>query len=134
MMYNITTGYGSITRRANEDIVILFSSSHRLRELDVPFLYTNQHAYSVETDFYDGSENLEQVDWDLLQRRDFKTADADPGKQLRYQAEVLVHQHVPWEALLGIGCYNKVVQQSLKTMMETRHLETRGRAVPDWYF
>ena len=52
MMYKIKPGHGGITKRANKDIVILVSSIHRLRELGVPFLFTNQHAYPVETDFY----------------------------------------------------------------------------------
>jgi hypothetical protein len=97
MLYNIKTGYGGITRRENRDIAIIVSSIHRLRELELPFIFTNQHAYAVDTDFYDNIDYLTQIDWALLQRRDFKTDDADPGKQLRYQAEALVHEHVRWK-------------------------------------
>lgn len=92
MMYNIKTGYGGITRRDNQDIVMLVSSIQRLRELELAFIYTDQHAYAVATEFYDRSDDLGQIDWPLLQRRDFKTDDTDPGKQLRYQAEALVYQ------------------------------------------
>jgi hypothetical protein len=82
MMYNIKTGYGGITRRDNRDIVMFVSSVHRLEELRVPFLFTNQHAYAVDTEFYDDLQYLREIDWPLLQRRDFKTDDNDPGKQL----------------------------------------------------
>ncbi len=134
MMYNIKTGYGGITRRDNRDIVMLVSSVRRLRELGLPFIYTNQHAYPVDTDFYDGSGDLGQIDWPLLQRRDFKTDDADPGKQLRYQAEVLVHRHVPLEAVLGIGCYNDAVKSSLESLLEERDAKITVRTTPNWYF
>src|SRR6185295_7955080 len=52
MMYNVKTGYGGITRRDNKEIVIFVSSVHRLKELSVPFVFTNQHAYAVDTEFY----------------------------------------------------------------------------------
>ena len=100
MMYNIKTGWGGITHRENKDIVILVSSIHRLREQGLPFVFTNQHAYPVDTEFFDRTEDLGKIDWELLRSKDFKTSDTDPGRQVRYQAEALVHRHVPLEALL----------------------------------
>jgi hypothetical protein len=135
MMLNIKTGYGGITRRDNRDIVILVSSAHRLRELGLPFIYTDQHAYAVGTEFYDGADDdLTQIDWSLLRSRDFKTNDADPGKQLRYQAEALVHQHLPMEAVIGIGCYDNAVKQSLESLLQERDAGTNVKVTPSWYF
>jgi len=134
MMYNIKTGYGGITRRDNQDIVMLVSSVQRLHELGLPFIYTNQHAYPVDTEFYDGTDDLGQIDWALLQRRDFKTGDADPGKQQRYQAEALVHRHVPLEAVIGIGCYNETAKRGLESLLEERDARITVKATPSWYF
>lgn len=106
MMYKIKTGHGGITQRQNKDIIIFVSSIHRLKEHGLPFLFTNQHAYPPNTDFYSQVEDLNRVDWPLLQSRNFKTDDTDPGRQLRYQAEALVYQHVPLKALVGIGCHD----------------------------
>ena len=99
MMYNIKTGYGGIIRRENRDIAILVSSIHRLTELGLPFVFTNQHAYTADSEFCARVSELDKIDWALLKSRDFKTDDADPGKQRRYQAEALVHQRVPLDAL-----------------------------------
>ena len=104
-MYNIKTGYGGITRRANQDIVIFVSSLHRVHQLGLPFVFTDQHAYAAGTEYFSNLADLSHIDWPLLQSRNFKTSDADPGKQLRYQAEALVHRHVPLAALGGIGCH-----------------------------
>lgn len=134
MLYNIKTGYGGITRRDNQDVAILVSSADRLRELGQPFIYTNQHAYAMATEFYDGSNDFRQIDWVLLQRRDFKTDDADPGKQLRYQAEALVYQHVPLDAVIGIGCYNDTVKRSLESLLEEHGAIIPVRTIPRWYF
>ena len=134
MMYNITTGWGGIMRRANQDIVIFVSSIHRLQELGLPFLFTNQHALSVDTEFHRRTEDLDKIDWPLLQSRNFKTSDADPGRQVRYQAEALVHRHVPLDALSGIGCLDDSVCASLQSMVETRGLSISVKATPTWYF
>jgi hypothetical protein len=134
MMYNIHTGYGGITRRENAELVFLISSVHQLRKLGLTFIYTDQHAYPVETEFYDGSGDLRQIDWRLLQERDFKTSDADPGKQLRYQAETLVHHRVPLEAILGIACYNDAVRDGIQAMLDERGLKISIKAAPNIYF
>jgi hypothetical protein len=134
MLYNIKTGYSGITRRDNKDIVMFVSSVHRLAELAVPFVFTNQHAYAVATEFYNDVQHLDEIDWPLLQRRDFKTEDIDPGKQLRYQAEALIHRHVPLSAVLGLACVNDAVKGSLESLLEQRGIELAVRAKPSWYF
>lgn len=134
MMFNIKTGYGSITKRENRDIVMFVSSIHRLRELGLPFVFTNQHAYPVNTDFFSDPKDLQRIDWPLLQSRNFKTDDTDPGKQVRYQAEALVHRHVPLSALLGIGCHNAAVKQHLDSLLAARGQEFGVKTTPSWYF
>lgn len=134
MLYNIKTGYGGITPRDNKEIVMFVSSIHRLEELGVPFLFTNQHAYAVDTEFYNDLQHLDEIDWPLLQRRDFKTDDNDPGKQLRYQAEALIHRYLPLQAVLGIACVNDAVRTSLESLLEQRGVELTVRSTPTWYF
>jgi hypothetical protein len=134
MMFNVKTGWGGITRREHRDIVIFVSSIHRVRELGLPFIFTNQHAYPVETEFFNRVEDLDRIDWPLLQSRIFKTSDSDPGRQVRYQAEALVHQRVPLAALLGIGCHDATVRDGLQSMVDARGLDLTIKVTPNWYF
>jgi hypothetical protein len=134
MMFNIKTGYGGITRRSNQDIVIFVSSIYRLRELGLPFVFTNQHAYPVDTEFFSDPKDLNRVDWPLLQSRNFKTDDADPGKQVRYQAEALVQRQVPLPALIGMGCYNATVKQHLEGLLSAQGQQFDVKPTPTWYF
>ena len=134
MMYNIKTGYGGIARRETREIVILVSSIHLLRELGVPFVFTNQHAYASDADFYSDPADLRHIDWPLLRSRNFKTDDGDPGKQVRYQAEVLVYRRVSLEALLGIGCLNTAVKQRLDALVQERGKKIDVKVTPSWYF
>jgi hypothetical protein len=78
--------------------------------------------------------NLDQVDWVILQRKDFKRDPDDPGKFERYQAEALVHKKLPCDGLLGIGCYSDSVAADLKKLTGAAGLPVEIVARPNWYF
>lgn len=106
MMYNIKRGWGGIRKRDNDEIVIMVSSLRTLHKRNIPFLFTDRHAYLVAAQFYSDLARLDQIDWDMLQRRDFRNDPDDPSKKERYQAEALVHKHLPVDALTGFACYS----------------------------
>jgi ssDNA thymidine ADP-ribosyltransferase, DarT len=134
MMKNIHSGRGDVPRRHNNEIVILVSSLHRLKALDVPFIFTNAHAYMDWTNFYSDLAQLGEIDWSLLQRRDFKRDADDPRKMERYQAEALIHRHLPIQGLLGIVCYTEALKQSIEREVQARSLQLPVHARTDWYF
>lgn len=134
MLRNIHTGWNGIKQVPNADIVILVSSLRRVSELGLSFLFTSSHAYSGLARFHDDLARLDQIDWPLLQRRDFKRDPEDPGKLERYQAEALVHRHVPLEALLGIVCYTDGVRAEIEGTMRASGLSLPVYTRPNWYF
>lgn len=134
MLRNIHTGWNGIKAIPNDDIVILVSSLRRVRELGLPFLFTDSHAYSGLARFFDDLADLDQIDWSLLQRRDFKRDPEDPGKLERYQAEALVHEHVPLSALLGIVCHTDVVRADIESKMQSLGVALPVHTRPSWYF
>lgn len=134
MMFNIKTGHNNVIQRPNAEIAILVSSLHKLSEIAAPFLFTNGHAYMEESDYFSDLSDLKKVDWDLLQRKDFKKDPEDPGKLGRYQAEALVHRQLPIEALLGIACYDAATQVTLDAEVRQRTLSTPVKSIPAWYF
>jgi hypothetical protein len=134
MLLNIRTGYGGITKRLNEEIVIFVSSLPTLKKMNVPFIFTDRHAYLEAAQFYSNLEKLDQIDWEVLQRRDFKRSPDDPGKIERYQAEALVHKTMPCSALQGVVCYNETVKHRLEQQISERNLQLRIVVQPGWYF
>ena len=134
MLLNIKTGYNGITRRANEDIVILVSSLHRLRELHCPFVFSDRHAFLNTARFSADIADLDRIDWKILQERDFKRDLNDLPKMDRYQAEALVFRRLPVEALLGAACYNGTAGAELEAEIKKRSLNLRVLVQPSWYF
>ena len=134
MLRNIQTGWGGIQRRPNEEIVILVSSLRHIAGLGLPFLFTDSHAFYQWADFYADLADLDKVDWPLLQRRDFKRDPDDPAKFERYQAEALIHQHLPVSGLLGIVCYTETLKQRIEQELQARNLNLPVYVRTGWYF
>ncbi len=132
MLYNIKTGYGGIRKRENAEIVIVASSLHRLRALQLQFVFTDRHAYLEAAQFSSDLARLDWIDWPSLQARSFKKNDL--AKFERYQAEALVHWELPVTAIQGIACYNDSVAAPLRTHLQQRGLQVPVTIRPAWYF
>lgn len=133
MMFNIHTGY-NVRQVPNEKIVILVSSLYKITEHKIPFVFTDQHAYPLMAKYYKDLEDLDKVDWDLLNRRDFKHDPDDPGKKERYQAEALIWKCLPIKALLAICSYTTAVDEEIKVELAKRHLKLETTVQRNWYF
>lgn len=133
MMLNIKTGYGGITRVPSEDVIIFVSSLRNLAKLGRTFVYTDRHAYLVNAEFYNDLDDLDQIDWQILQNRDFRRDPDDPGKLERYQAEALVHDHMPIEAFLGVICYTDRIQEQLSQIVSSSGQDLQVLKRTGWY-
>lgn len=134
MLYNIKTGRIGARQTPVAQIVFLVSSIGKMPELGVPFVMTDRHAFLETAAFAGGSEGLDRIDWKILQARDFKRSEEDPGKMERYQAEALVHRHLPVPALLGLACHDAESETNLKSELTRRGLSLTLAIRPDWYF
>jgi hypothetical protein len=83
MLLNIKTGYNGIPKRPMSEIVILYSSLPKIVEHNLPFVFTDRHAYVATAQFSSDLKDLERIDWKILQARDFKRDAKDLGKGIR---------------------------------------------------
>lgn len=74
--------------------------------IDIPFIFTDSHAYYMWSNFYSDIADLDKIDWEIIQSKDFKRDPDDPAKFERYQAEALIHNHCPIEALSSLDDVN----------------------------
>jgi ssDNA thymidine ADP-ribosyltransferase, DarT len=134
MMYNIKTGYGGIRHFPNAEIVIMVSSLRGLASRGLATVYSDRHAYLQAAQFFTSLDDLHNIDWGILQQRDFKRDLDDPEKTDRYQAEALVHRHLPMEHLIGIGCFSENEVRTLEQQRRQVGLDLSIVARPSWYF
>ncbi len=132
MLYNIKTGYNGVTKRPMSDILILVSSLHKLKEQNVPFMFSDRHAYLKTAEF---SKNLgklkDMIIWPVLQARNFRKDDVDRFE--KYQAEALVYKHVPLSALIGVACCTTDVRNAAQELADSRNAQLKIVTKPEWY-
>jgi len=133
MAYNIKTGY-NVTKRPNDDIIILVAKYADLVAAGLTVIYTDRHAYLQAARYFSGSASLGQIDWPLLQSRSFKRDPSDPEKMDRYQAELLVHGHVPLTALNAIVTHSAAVREEVQNAVDEAGCGLKVTAVPGIYF
>jgi hypothetical protein len=133
MLLNIKTGRNGVTQRPLHDIVILVSSLPEMHRQAVPFLFTDRHAVFETAQFHSDLARLDCLDWPRLQARDFRRDPDDPGKFERYQAEALIHRHVPVTAILGIICYRDEERTKIETSCVNLDLRAKIVCNPRWY-
>ncbi|HYT69425.1 MAG TPA: DUF4433 domain-containing protein [Vicinamibacterales bacterium] len=133
MLLNIKTGYNGMKQTAMRDIVILVSSLHRLQELGLQFVFTDRHAYLAAAVFADNLADLVNIDWKILQARDFKRDPNDPGKMERYQAEALVYQQAQLDVLLGLVCHGPEQEAHLNELVQAANVNLKVIARRGWY-
>uniref|UniRef100_UPI0034188584 DarT ssDNA thymidine ADP-ribosyltransferase family protein n=1 Tax=uncultured Halomonas sp. TaxID=173971 RepID=UPI0034188584 len=75
-----------------------------------------------------------ELPWPLLQAQDFSRDREDPEKTECYQAEALVHRHLPASALLGIGTYTDEVRVTIEAQVAAHQLPLKVVARPNWFF
>jgi hypothetical protein len=85
-------------------------------------------------EYFTDLAQLDQIDWPLLQNRDFKHDPDDPAKKERYQAEALIWKHVPLDALQGVCCYTRPVGLEINAEVKRRALTFKVGVQPSWYF
>lgn len=134
MLLNIVTGR-NVPQRPKADIVILVSSLHKVSEAGIRFLFTDRHAYLFNASFSNDLRQLaNMVPWEFLQARDFRKDPEDPAKSERYQAEALIHRHLPVDALLGVVTYNDRVKAEVQALAAERQLNLGIHSKPSWFF
>lgn len=133
MMMNIHSGR-SVVKRRNEEILILVSSLRHIQDLRLPFVFTNAHAYPDWTNYYHDLSKLNEIDWELLQNRDFRRDSDDLRKVERYQAEALVYNHLPVEGLIGVICYTEEIKKQIDHQIADLRLNLAVHVRKGWYF
>ena len=135
MFLNIKTGYRGIQQRSNQEIVIVFASLHDIKKQGVPFVFTDRHAYLEAADQpFDDLAHLDKIDWTILQRSDFKREPDNPGKVERYEAEALVHKHLPIDVVDGIACCDSGAASTVEQQVKQSGKAIEVVVKQAWYF
>jgi hypothetical protein len=134
MLYVIHQGNDpEVIKTAQEDIVYVVSSFESLISHHCQFVFTDRHAKLEYANFFTHREDVSKLDWGLIQTDEWGRQFGAERKEMK-QAECLVHQKVPVEAIIGIAVHNQGIQEIVNQQVLAAKLNIPIKILPKFYF
>jgi hypothetical protein len=134
MLYIIHKGNDpEVIQTPQEEIIYLVTSVQIISSLGCPFVFTDRHAKLDYAQFFQNIEDLDKLDWGLI-RTDQWGRQFGADRMEKKQAEFLVHQFVPVEAILGIAVYNETAKERAVQFIASAGLDIPVKIKANFYF
>lgn len=117
MLLNIKTGYRGVQQRNQRDIIYLCTHIDIVTQVCPDYCFTDGHAKDRLTAFFNNLEDLDKVDWTVVDLPFWTSSEEYPDRMRRKQAEFLVKTYVPLSCLSGIIVLNKAAKDRAEEMM-----------------
>jgi len=115
MLFVIHNGFNNVKRTPSEQIVYCITSVFEIVLHNLDFVYTNGHGVDELTDFFEPGTVagiLDHIDKAAIDRKYWRD-DKDLDLKRRKEAEFLVRNDIPVEAILGYAVFNLTAKQNL---------------------
>lgn len=134
MLYQIATGWEDIRRHPQEEIIYYISSISVINQYKLLYFFTDGHARSQTTTFYNKESDFDKLDWDTIKAIYWKSDETDLRRKEKKQAEVLIKHHVPILCIQYISVYNEQAKQNVLDLLDKHHLSIPVRISLNLYY
>lgn len=133
MLYAIHTGYVDGYNGGQREVVHLVVA---VAEVAIPheFVVTDGHAEQALSSQFGTLDGLDEVDWNIMHTKYWLDTDEDGDRKRRRQAEFLVHDEVPFNAVRLIGVCDEDPRAEVANMLAGTGFEPEIRIRKDWYY
>lgn len=135
MLLKIHTGLVSGVTCGQNEIIYVVCSDATISANQIPFVFTDGHAYDNLSRFYDNLLFLSNLDWNVINAKFWANTPIDTDRQRRKQAEFLAFQKVPKDCILEIVVYD----DNMKTIVDNILIANNCTNIPcnvrsGWYY
>ncbi|MCD0451180.1 DUF4433 domain-containing protein [Actinocorallia sp. API 0066] len=104
MLNSIVKGGVPTYQGTESELIYLVSRVSKIEEHGRRWLATDRNAVLRTARFVDDRSRLpHHIDWDVMEARYWYNTADDGSRKERRMAELLVHEHVPWEAFVCLA-------------------------------
>lgn len=107
MLYLIMNGFQGVEKRAQADLIFIVCKIEDVIQSGVDFFFTDRNAKLKYVETYTDIENLDKLNWDCINTREWKNTEENYKKQDLKQAEFLVRHHLPVALIHAIVVKNE---------------------------
>lgn len=130
MLYAVMRGHDDYPG-GQDAILHVVSTMDRAISAGRPWAFTDRHAELAHAAYFTDKAHLLHVDWSVMPLLFWAK---DPlTKELR-QAEFLVHEFFPWDAVARIGVRSSAVKAAVEQLLQVAGHRPTVDIRPDWYY
>jgi hypothetical protein len=130
MLYVVAQGHDEY-RGGQNPIIHLISTVKTAIATGRPWAFTDRHADLGHAVYYEGLDHLDEVDWSVMDQRQWG---GDSDMKERRQAEFLVHEWLPWSAILGIAVRTQETAARVRAILASDGGSPAVKVEPSWYY
>ena len=134
MLYAINGGYVEGYEEGQELLVYLVTTAQDVENSGCKWVFTDGHATMAFSEFFDDLDDLDKVDWEVMESRYWNDTPSLPDRKRRRQAEFLIKNICPWELFSEIGVINSKIESRVKRMIENSRHQPIVQIHRDWYY
>ncbi len=134
MLLNIKTGHRGIVQRPQEEIIYICTSVQSILDCCEHWCFTDGHAKTAITSFYNKIDDLAKVDLALAAERYWRNDEVDFDRMRKKQAEFLVKYHVPSSCISNIAVYNDTANAKVTKLVTDLKLGIRIHTLTRFYY
>lgn len=104
-----------------------------IHSLNIPFIFSDRHAYLQHKTIYNSLADLSRLNWTVIRDDTWFQVYTALRKELK-QAEFLVYEHLPVNALMGIVCHNDQIANFVQVAITQANLNLQVVVKPEYYY
>ncbi len=126
-----TIKMGNIQNVDMKDVVFFQTTTQRVDDAGIAFVFTDGHGIMALTDYYNDLAEMHNVPWNVVQAQYWTNF---PDGSRERQSEFLVHNAVEWGLIDTIGVYNQVMKTRVENMIQHLRHKPIVEIKLGWYF
>lgn len=130
MLYVVSQGHADYAA-GQQPIIHLVSSVDTIVASGRPWAFTDIHADLGYASQFDSLDDLDEVDWGVMPVRQWG---GDSELKEKRQAEFLVYDWCPWNAIVEIGVINDAMAVKVQAALATVAHKPNVVVHHDWYY
>lgn len=134
MLYAIYKGKVENYQDKQDRLIYLVSDTDSVRAYQLPFVFTDGHATVAYTRFFDDTDYLGEIDWQIMKEKFWSNTAEDNDRKRRRSAEFLVYNFFPWQCVREIGVLDQRIRKAVWQVIEQQFHQPSVKSQPSWYY
>jgi len=134
MLYTINRGNIASYVEGQTPILHLVASAEATQAAGYALAFTDGHGTVEITQSFDDLADLNRLDWNVMQARQWADTDIDNDRKRRRQAEFLVYNFSPWLLIDEIEVIRREVKIQVEQILQNMEHKPSVVVRPNWYY